>query len=165
MIKMINKSFITGLLMTGGFFISCKEDPKAHDQIVQEPISFKKEAELILVGTSGDTLQKLDIEIADDDYQRETGLMYRRQLAEHQGMLFVFPEEAQRGFYMKNTYIPLDLIFLDADRKIVNIYNDAAPESMKTIRSEFPAQYVLEINAGLADQWGLKPGARIILRK
>jgi len=82
-----------------------------------------------------------------------------------QGMLFIFENEEPRGFYMKNTHIPLDLIFLDAQNKIVSITKDAKPESLETIPSNVPAQYVLEINGGLSDQWNLAVGDSLILNR
>ena len=80
-------------------------------------------------------------------------------------MLFIFEDEQPRGFYMKNTNIPLDLIFLDGQNKIVGIKQDAKPKSMETILSGVPAQYVLEVNAGLAERWNLSVGDSLILNK
>lgn len=160
---MIKRNAFLSLLIVGGFFLSCKEEEKAARQVTTTPIEFKKEGEVYLVKTSGDTLQHLEVEIADDDYQRETGLMYRTDLKENHGMLFIFEQEQPRGFYMKNTNIPLDLIFLNADNKIVSIKKNARPQSMETIESESPAQYVLEINAGLSEEWNLQPGDSLIL--
>ncbi len=163
---MIQRNAFVSLLIIGGFFLSCKDEEKSVRQVTTAPIEFTKEGEVYLVRTtSGDTLQHLDIEIADNDYQRETGLMYRTTLKENNGMLFIFEEEQPRGFYMKNTSIPLDLIFLDADKKIVNIRKNAKPKSIETIESEVPAQYVLEINAGLSEEWNLQAGDSLILNR
>lgn len=144
--------------------LGCKE-VKKNEQIATDPIEFTKEGEVLLVSESGDTLAELDIEISDNDYERETGLMYRKELAEDQGMLFIFEQEEPRGFYMKNTNIPLDLIFLNKNKVIVNIAENAQPHSMETILSEVPAMYVLEINAGLARKWNLQKGNRLVLIK
>ena len=145
--------------------MGCKDKPQAQQQSISEPVTFTKEAEAYLTDASGDTIQHLELEIADDDYQRETGLMYRESMEQDQGMLFIFEEEEERGFYMKNTNIPLDLIFLDSQNKIVSIFKDARPKSLETIPSEVPAQYVLEVNAGLADQWNLSVGDSLILKR
>ncbi|MFD0977812.1 DUF192 domain-containing protein [Salinimicrobium gaetbulicola] len=161
---MVRKYSLLSLLLLGGFFIGCKEEMKSPGkQVNTQLIEFKKEGEVYLTNTSGDTLAHLEVEIADDTYQRETGLMYRQSLQENRGMLFIFDTEAQRGFYMKNTNIPLDLIFLDSDLKVVSIGKDAKPHSLETIPSNEPAQYVLEVNAGLSDQWKLEPGDRLNL--
>lgn len=153
------------LLIFGGFFMGCREDRKTINQIPTAQIEFKKEGDAYLIKRPGDTLQHLQIEIADDDYQRETGLMYRDNLEENQGMLFIFEDEQPRGFYMKNTKIPLDLIFLDSARVIVNISKNAKPNSLETIESQVPAQFVLEVNAGLAQRWNLKVGDRLIFNQ
>ena len=87
--------------------------------------------------------------------------MYRKDMESDQGMLFIFEGEAPRGFYMKNTLIPLDLIFLDSDQKVVSISRNARPEDLETIPSGVPAQYVLEIKAGLADRWNIQEGDSI----
>ncbi len=91
--------------------------------------------------------------------------MYRNSMEQDQGMLFIFEKEEPRGFYMKNTNIPLDLIFLDSENKIVSISKNAKPKSLETIPSEEPAQYVLEVNAGLSDQWNLTLGDSLILNR
>lgn len=162
---MIRKNLLISLLVLAGFTLSCKDKEDTTTRITSVPIEFTKEAEAYLITPSGDTIHRLDIEIAESDYERETGLMYRRSMEEDQGMLFIFDNEEPRGFYMKNTYIPLDLIFLDSNRRVVSIYPNAQPESMETIRSEQPAQYVLEINAGLAEHWDLQPGDSLILTR
>lgn len=162
---MIKKNTFLSLLLAGAFAAGCKEKPTTQQQITSEPISFTKEAEAYLTSSTGDTLQHLQLEIADDDYQRETGLMYRTSMEEDQGMLFIFEREEPRGFYMKNTNIPLDLIFLNSQNKIVSIFKNAEPKSLETIPSEVPAQYVLEVNAGLADEWNLKVGDSLIFNR
>lgn len=162
---MIRKNAFLGLLVVGILATGCKDKSEAQKQDISEPISFTKEAEAYLTKSGGDTIQFLQLEIADDDYQRETGLMYRERMEQDQGMLFIFDYEEPRGFYMKNTNIPLDLIFLNAENKIVSIAKNAKPQSLETIPSEVPAQYVLEVNAGLSDEWGLQVGDSLILKR
>ena len=160
---MIKRNTFLSLLLIGGFFLACKDESKPEKEVTTAPIEFKKEGEVYLTKPSGDTLQHLQVEIADDDYQRETGLMYRTSMKEEQGMLFMFEDEQPRGFYMKNTNIPLDIIFLNSENKIVSITRNAKPRSLETIPSNEPAQYVLEVNAGLTDQWNLEVGDSLIL--
>lgn len=162
---MVRKNVILSLLILGGFFMGCKESDQPKETIKVTPIEFKKEGEAYILKASGDTLSKIELEIADDAYQRETGLMYRESMAMNRGMLFIFDTEEQLGFYMKNTYIPLDLIFLNKDLIIVNIQKNATPKSLETIPSNAPAQYVLEVNAGLTDTWNLSKGDKIILNR
>ncbi|MCL8008375.1 DUF192 domain-containing protein [Gelidibacter japonicus] len=139
-------------------FQSCKEEQRVIKPVV---IEFKKEAELVLKNANDSIIKKLDIEIADDEYKTQTGLMYRDQMGELQGMLFVFPDEDFRSFYMKNTNIPLDIIYIDADKKIVSFQKNTQPNNETSLPSNAPAKYVLEINAGLADEWQLEVGDKM----
>lgn len=141
--------------------LSCKDDSKKKDTAPVE-IPFKKEGVLFLRKAENDSIIKtIDIEIADDDYQTQTGLMYRNSMETLQGMLFVFDKEDYKAFYMKNTRIPLDIIYIDADKKIVSFQKNAVPHDETSLPSGVPAKYVLEINAGLSDQWNLQPGDKI----
>ncbi|MGV8812925.1 MAG: DUF192 domain-containing protein [Gelidibacter sp.] len=139
-------------------FQACKDDQKTVKPVVVE---FKKEGELILKTANDSIIKNLDIEIADDEYQTQTGLMYRDSMGQNQAMLFVFPEEDYHAFYMKNTKFSLDIIYIDADNNIVSFQKNAQPYSETSLPSNVPAKYVLEINGGLADQWGLKVGDKI----
>lgn len=100
----------------------------------------------------------MQVEIADTSAKRELGLQYRRNLDEHQGMLFLYPSERAQTFWMKNTPISLDLIFIGRDRRIVGIIEDAVPFSTRTLSVPAPSQFVLEIKGGLARQRGIQAG-------
>lgn len=127
---------------------------------VPEP-PFIKEGELALLDPSGKkVLTKLDIEIAEVSQEREQGLMYRKSMLDKQGMLFLFEFQEEQSFWMHNTYIPLDIIYLNDKLEIVSIQKNAQPMSDKPLPSGKPAQYVLEINGGLSDKLGLKPGVK-----
>ena len=99
--------------------------------------------------------QRIDVEIADTQALRTQGLMHRTQLAENQGMLFVYPDQAVRGVWMKNTLLPLDVLFLSADGKIVSILRRLTPctqEPCPIYTSTTDASYMLEVNAGFVDR-------------
>lgn len=110
-----------------------------------------------------------EVEIADTSEERARGLMNRESLGENSGMLFVYEEEADRSFWMKNTLIPLDIIFLNSNFEVINI-EKASPEpntsdsDLQRYRSERPAQYVLEINQNRSNEIGLEKGSKIGLR-
>jgi uncharacterized membrane protein (UPF0127 family) len=140
---------------------ACKEQSTAAKNITPSEITFTKEGTLKLIKEDGTLLKTLDIEIADDDYQRETGLMHRTSLLDSQGMLFVFDEEDYRGFYMKNTLISLDIIYIDASGKIISFAEQTKPMDETTLPSQLPAQYVLEIKGGLSEDWVLEIGDKI----
>jgi uncharacterized protein len=101
------------------------------------------------------------VEIAADDPSREKGLMYREHMDPARGMLFFFEQEGMLAFWMKNTKIPLDMLFFDRNRKLVSIQADVPPcraDPCPTYPTEAPASYVLEINGGVARKLGVKPG-------
>ena len=98
------------------------------------------------------------VEVADSPAKRELGLQYRRELASDRGMIFLFPEESQQTFWMKNTPIPLDMIFISRERKIVGIVHETVPFSLDGRSVSAPSQYVLEINGGLSRRYGFKAG-------
>jgi len=114
---------------------------------------------------SDSLLGTFDIETADTEYKRTTGLMYRKKMKDNQAMLFVFGEEAPRWFWMHNTYIPLDIIYLDKNRKIVSVQKNAKPLDDTSLPSNKPAQYVLEVKAGVYDRLGLQPGDSLAVSK
>lgn len=101
------------------------------------------------------------VEIADDDTERERGLMYREPLGDDRGMLFEFPVAEEQGFWMKNTPSSLDIIYLDPSGRIVSIAKQATPYSEAILPSYGAAIGVLELRAGRADAIGAKPGDRV----
>ncbi len=113
--------------------------------------------------------QSFVIELADTDNTRALGLMYREHMADDEGMLFVFPDTQTRAFWMKNTLIPLDILYFDQNQKLVSISENTPPCKNTTTRcpnypSAKPAKYVLEINAGLSQQYGYKSGDKLIIQ-
>lgn len=129
-------------------------------EITADDIQFTKDGELSIFKNDS-LIQTIEVEFAKNDEERALGLMYRSSMDEHQGMWFIFPEEAPRSFYMRNTEIPLDIIYLDKDKKVVSIAKNARPYDETSLPSEKPAMYVLEINGGLSDKWGIEKGDRM----
>ena len=103
---------------------------------------------------------RIDAEVAFDDQNRQTGLMHRRSMAQHQGMLFVFPAVATHCMWMRNTLIPLSVAFLDEQGQIINI-EDMKPQTEDNHCAARPARYALEMNQGWFASKGIKPGARL----
>ncbi len=104
---------------------------------------------------------KFKVEIADDDAERQHGLMGRKSLAPDRGMLFDFQEEREQSFWMKNTLIPLDIIYIAEDGTIVSIAAMTTPMSEQSIPSNGPASGVLEIAGGRAGELGIAPGDKV----
>ena len=98
------------------------------------------------------------VEVADSPGKRQMGLMYRVDLADDHGMIFLCPEESQQSFWMKNTPRSLDMIFIGRDRKIVGIVEQAAPFSLEPRSVEGKSQFVFEINGGLSKRYGFQSG-------
>jgi uncharacterized membrane protein (UPF0127 family) len=154
--KVIATLFILNLFLLA--FIACKDNKKV---IKQTQVTFIKEGELTIFKVADSTKINLDIEIADTNFDIQTGLMYRDHMEKHQGMLFVFDDERERFFYMKNTKIPLDLIYIGADTSIVSFQKNAKPFDESSLPSNAPAKFVLEVNTGLVDAWGLSVGDKV----
>ena len=123
--------------------------------------NFKKEGELTLTDSSGNFLAKIDIEIADNDYDRQLGLMNRKSMKENQGMLFIFPTERYQSFWMLNTLFSLDMLFINSNKEIVTIHKNTTPLSQQSYPSSKPAIYVLEVVAGYTDKFNIKEGDKI----
>jgi len=115
---------------------------------------------LEIVSASG--VHAFTVELAANDQERERGLMFRRELPEGQGMLFDFQHDQPVAFWMHNTYIPLDMIFIRGDGRIARIAENAKPESDDLIPSGTPVRAVLEVIGGTVRQLGIKPGDRVV---
>ncbi len=134
---------LAGWLALALHFTACRGDPR------------------VVIATSGGKEAAFEVEVADTSSKREMGLMYRRELATDHGMLFIFPDESVLTFWMKNTPIPLDMIFIGSDLKIVGIVREAVPftESARTVG--LPSRYVLEITGGAAQKRGIQVGDKV----
>ena len=111
---------------------------------------------------------RFDIEIAADDAARERGLMFRDSMPADHGMLFLFDDMQPRVFWMKNTWIPLDMLFFDDQYRLVSVQERVPPcrsDPCAQYPSSGPARYVLELNGGTADKLGLKPGDRMTVTR
>jgi uncharacterized membrane protein (UPF0127 family) len=113
-----------------------------------------------LVHTAGGPLC-VSLEVARTPEAQRQGLMYRSSLADGHGMLFVFPADADHQFWMKNTLIPLDMLFIAADGLVVGVHTDATPLSTAPIGVGRPSRYVLEVPGGWAARRGVAPGDRV----
>lgn len=120
--------------------------------------------------TDGSELTWANLEVADNETERAEGLMNTTDLGKHEGMLFIFPDQEMRSFWMKNTLIPLDMIFLNEDREVINVETaypepNTSDEDLKIYRSERPAKYVIEVNAGFAENYSITEGTKISWRR
>lgn len=134
--------------------LSSNAAPQPKVQVYDPP--FTKEGELKIQDADGKTIKHLSIEIADNPKEIQQGLMHRSSMADTAGMLFIFEEPMLHTFWMKNTKIPLDIIFVDQNFRIVSIAKYTTPYSENQISSEKEVLYVLEVNAGFSDKYGVK---------
>ncbi|HEY9037769.1 MAG TPA: DUF192 domain-containing protein [Roseovarius sp.] len=104
---------------------------------------------------------RFSIELADDEAERAQGLMHRETMPQGAGMLFVYPEARTVGFWMKNTLIPLDMIFLDVTGTVTQVHSNAVPGDLTPIMGGDDVKAVLEINGGLAERMGIAPGTQL----
>lgn len=141
---------------------SDEQSNEVNTQRVYEP-KFRHDGYLwILDGSAKDTIALLEIEVAVSDEEIQYGMMYRRSMAENRGMFFVMKNERPQSFWMKNTYIPLDIVYINSQKRIVSIQKDAEPLSERSLPSYEPALYVLEVNAGFCDRHGVKVGDLVL---
>jgi hypothetical protein len=133
---------VTGLAAIGGV-AACEAQPR------------------VAISTQSGREVVFQVEVADTPAKRELGLQYRKELGSDRGMIFLFAAEAPQTFWMKNTPIPLDMIFINRDRRIVGIIEQTVPYSLESRSVKAPSQYVLEINGGLAKRHGIQTGDRV----
>ncbi|SES06455.1 DUF192 domain-containing protein [Rhizobium sp. NFR03] len=119
-------------------------------------------APLTIETTDGRT-HAFTVELALDSDQRAQGLMFRREMPSDHGMLFDFGQTRQVMMWMKNTFLPLDMLFVSKDGKVETVHENAVPHSEAIIDSRVPVAYVVELNAGTAKTLSITPGARIDL--
>jgi uncharacterized membrane protein (UPF0127 family) len=125
--------------------------------IVLSSVSACQAQPKLTISTKGREVEFL-VEIADTAGKRQMGLQYRQNLADDRGMIFLFPSESVQTFWMKNTPISLDMIFINRNRKIVGIVERTVPFSLDSRSVTEPSQFVLEINGGLARRHGIQTG-------
>lgn len=143
---------------------SCQTDKNRETDLTQT-FYFRKDTLLKFVKDMDTLPFTFEIELAQSDYQKETGLMHRKQMKTNRGMLFIYEDQRERQtFYMKNTFIPLDLIYLNSELEIVDFNLDTKPLSEDYISSEIPSMFVLELNAGQVNQLNIKKGDQVVLK-
>ena len=114
--------------------------------------------EELVIKSTGGTEHRFDVEIAATPQALTQGLMFRSSMPEDHGMLFLFGEERERNFWMKNTYIPLDIVYIRESGIIHHIHENAKPLDETPLPSRGPVLNVLELNAGVTAKRGIKPG-------
>lgn len=174
-LKFNNKKYIIGLavvvILLALYFLikpsntNMRNTNRTDNNIEHSAFKFTKNGELSFTKKNGEYITKIDIEIADNDLKRERGLMYRDKMKLKQGMLFIFPKEDYQSFWMKNTTLPLDIIFVNKNGEIIKIHKNTTPYSLESYPSGKPAEFVVEVNAGFTGKFNVVEGDKIIWRK
>lgn len=157
------------LLLIFSNVYGCKTEEQEKIQKSSSPsfndLRFTKEGELRFLNKNKKEIITIDIEIPDTPEEKRRGLMYRRVMAPTEGMFFINDMSKVHFFWMKNTYIPLDMIFVDRNMKIVKIEENTTPLSEVLIPAPREAQYTIEVNAGFCEQHGIRIGDSIKVEK
>ncbi|MEZ4903129.1 MAG: DUF192 domain-containing protein [Spirosomataceae bacterium] len=140
--------------------ITTTSDSEIAETIPSASSGIVKEGEVVFL-RGENRIRKIDVEIAENDAERQKGLMFRSYLSDSVGMLFIFNEAVPQSFWMKNTQISLDIIYIDANKKIVSIQKNAKPYSEEGLPSFANAQYVVEVNGGYCDKYDIQVGDSI----
>jgi len=128
---------------------------------VSTDIPFRADGILDFIGSDGKLVTRIAIEIAESDSAQTRGLMDRRSLPKRGGMIFIDSEPSERSFWMRNTPLPLDIIFVRSDSSIANIVEQTTPYSDLHIDSDGLAQFVVEVRAGFASSHSILPGQHV----
>jgi len=125
----------------------------------------KAETPEVLVQKKNGNKISVSVEVMRTKDERQLGLMYRKSLKKSRGMLFIFDKESIQPFTMKNTYIPLDMIFISRTKKIADIVENTTPKTKGPYQIQKPSQYVLEVNAGFCRKNGIKKGDSVVFKR
>ncbi len=139
------------------------QDPRENATTELAPLrtEFLKEGLLSFYTRSAEYIASIDIELAETNDERRLGMMFRKTMGDNQGMFFIFPYDDMQAFWMKNTILPLDMLFINSDNEIVTIHENTTPYAETSYPSTRPAKFVLEVNAGFAERIGIHEGDKI----
>lgn len=156
------RSATLGALIALGVLAGCAGDS---EPTVPQDIAFRGDGVLDFLRPDSTVITRIAIEIADTDSSQIRGLMDRRTLPERGGMLFYYETEEARSFWMRSTPLPLDIMFIGTDGRIVNVVPRTVPYSDERINSDGPVQHVLEVRAGFTERHGIGPGTIVHWRR
>ena len=164
----LNKIRLSGLfagfLWVWIFVASCSDQETRQAEGADQPkriLEYEKDL-YFLRNAKSDTIAGIQVALADTPEKRNTGLMNIDKLPAQRGMLFLFDEEEPRSFWMANTPVSLDIIFVSSERKIVRIHHSTKPYAETNYRSDEPAQYVVEVNGGFCVEHDIREGMSVI---
>jgi hypothetical protein len=161
--KWILKSSSISLIISLLLLFQCGEEEKKPQ--TEEGTSagrvVEPERDLTFLSESGTPIKTIQVELADNDMERSQGLMDVNEMPQDHGMLFIFDGNELRSFWMANTPLSLDIMYVNSDSSIVRIYQNTIPFSDRSLPSEYPAQFVVETNGGFSVEHGITEGMKI----
>jgi len=143
------------------FLFSCSNNDSQTQETLQEEHTLDFTGQVAFLKSSNDTVSVVQVAVADDNQSRSQGLMNVNSLPQDSGMLFIFSDDQPRSFWMANTPLPLDILFVNSQLEIVRIHRNTQPYSQKSIQSEAPARFVVEVNAGYTLENDIREGMKI----
>ena len=155
----------TAILFISLFLSGCgsgserETGPDTAEQQTGRTLSYT--ASVDFIDSNGNNISTVEVAVADDDETRSEGLMDVYELPGDAGMLFIFDDESPRSFWMANTPLSLDILFVNAEMEIIRIHRQTSPYSRENILSEGPAKYTIEVNAGYTQQHDIMEGMRV----
>lgn len=151
------------LILSALIMVGCphnNNDGNGNNSSSQEASAAPVQQGTVTIEAGGQTI-RVGVEVVHTPELLAKGLMFRKKLGATRGMLFLFPKDAQQSFYMKNTYIPLDMLFINSQMQVVGVVENAAPLTLTSRRVEAPSRFVLEVNGGFCKARGIRAGARV----
>lgn len=159
------RTSLTALLFISLFLTGCGSDseresaPEPSGQQSGRTLNYT--ASVDFIDNQGNTISTVEVAVADDDESRSEGLMDVFELPRDAGMLFIFEDESPRSFWMANTPLSLDILFVNSEMEIIRIHRNTAPYSQDNILSDGPARYTIEVNAGYTQRHDIMEGMSV----
>ncbi len=161
-VKTIKTGFLLSIVLAAFIMTNCsKASRNASKDTQQMSRTITPTHTVSFLSSKGDTISTAHVAIANNSMERDTGLMNVTHLPENEGMLFIFQKVQNLSFWMANTPLPLDIIFLDKNKKIIRIHHSAQPYSEKQLNSDGPALYVVEMNGGYCINHDITEGMKV----
>ena len=154
-------SQLAGVFLVALSLVGCANEETEPKNALTQDIAFRPDGVLDFMRPDSTLVTRIVIEIAEDVQSQAQGLMFRRSLPQRGGMLFLNQSESMRSFWMKNTPLSLDILFVDAEGEVINIVRHTTPFSEDRIESTAPAQFVVEVRSGFTDTYGITEEDRI----
>ena len=162
-LRRIHRTRLIACVLAGMASILLPALPSLAEITIWEQLDAEFQRDVLVIETAENGCFRFDIHLAISPDQQRRGLMHIRELPEWSGMLFIYRRAGMKSMWMKNTYVPLDIVFARADGSISSVIADTEPLSLRSLGSTEPVNFVLELNAGTSARLGIGAGSRLLL--